>query len=75
MTKERERQRDRQTETERDRDRERRRDGETERRRERERELASPFPCCPIIPECEVKENPDRKKMTSMSNLVKAFNT
>ena len=60
MTKERERQTDRQTETERDRDRERRRDGETE--RERERELASPFPCCPIIPECEVKENPDRKK-------------
>ena len=24
--------------------------------------LASPFPCCHVIHECQVKENPDRKK-------------
>ena len=40
--------------------------------RREELELASPFPCCPVIPECEVKQNPDRKeKWTAYQTLSK----
>ena len=42
--------------------------------RREELELASPFPCCPVIPECEVKQNLDRKeKWTAYQTLSKVL--